>query len=63
MADILCEVQSCHYWAQGDKCAAHEIFVVNNGRASPSMEIGTIGGPHHAQSSEETSCKTFKPRS
>lgn len=63
MADILCEVASCHYWTQGDKCSANKIFVVNNSRVSPSMEIGNIGGQSHAQSSEETSCKTFKPRS
>ncbi|RJG21476.1 DUF1540 domain-containing protein [Paenibacillus thiaminolyticus] len=47
--DVLCEVNSCKYWAAGNKCNASSIFVVNRqGR--------------QASNSEETDCKTFEPK-
>lgn len=61
--EILCEVQSCYFYKEGDRCSAERIYVVNNSRVSPTMEVGTIGGGRHAHSSEETACKTFKPKS
>ena len=61
--EILCEVKSCYFYQDGDRCSANRIYVVNNSRVSPNMEIGSIGGQHHAHSSEETACKTFKPKS
>ena len=46
--DVLCEVSNCTFWQKGNQCTAHEIYVVSNeGQAS---------------TTEETDCKTFKPR-
>lgn len=28
--DVLCEVNSCKYWAAGNNCNASSIYVVNN---------------------------------
>lgn len=47
--DVLCEVSSCKYWDEGNKCSAATIYVV--GRNS-----------RQAQTSEETDCKTFEPK-
>jgi hypothetical protein len=47
--DVLCEVNSCKYWAPGDKCNASSIYVVNN-------------RSKQASSSGETDCKTFEPK-
>ncbi|QAY67659.1 DUF1540 domain-containing protein [Paenibacillus protaetiae] len=47
--DVLCEVNSCKYWAAGNQCAASSIYVVNNRNKS-------------ASHSEETDCKTFEPK-
>ncbi|MFS0838097.1 DUF1540 domain-containing protein [Paenibacillus sp. 1P03SA] len=48
--DVLCEVNSCKYWSNGNKCEAESIYVVS----------------HHdgnkARHSEETDCKTFKSK-
>ena len=46
--DVLCEVNNCKFWANGNKCNATSIYVVNN--------RGT-----NARNSEETDCKTFDP--
>ncbi|CDN44937.1 MULTISPECIES: DUF1540 domain-containing protein [Paenibacillus] len=46
--DVLCEVNSCKNWADGNKCNASSIYVVSHrGQASQS---------------EETDCKTFEPK-
>lgn len=47
--DVLCEVNSCKYWAAGNNCAATSIYVVNNRNKQ-------------ASSSGETDCKTFEPK-
>ncbi|MBB6634418.1 DUF1540 domain-containing protein [Cohnella thailandensis] len=47
--DVLCEVNSCKYWAPGNQCAASSIYVVNN-------------RGDQARSSGETDCKTFEPK-
>lgn len=47
--DVLCEVNSCKYWANGNKCAASSIYVVSN-------------RGKEARHSEETDCKTFEPK-
>ncbi len=47
--DVLCEVNSCTYWAAGNKCNASSIYIVN--RAG-----------QRASNSEETDCKTFQPK-
>ena len=44
--DVLCEVNNCHYWAQGNKCSAEEIYVVSHKGST-------------ASTVEETDCQTF----
>jgi hypothetical protein len=46
--DVLCEVNNCHYWGNGNKCKADAIYVVSH-------------KGEQASNSEETDCKTFKP--
>lgn len=61
--EILCTVNGCYYWNQGNACAASRIMVRNNaetiGRGD--MEIGTIGGEGEARTSNQTLCETFIP--
>ncbi len=45
---ILCEVNNCTYWGDGNKCHADVIYVVS--------QTGD-----QAADSEDTDCKTFKP--
>lgn len=46
--DVLCEVNNCKYWSQGNKCDADAIYVVSH-------------KGKQASSIEETDCKTFVP--
>jgi hypothetical protein len=46
--DVLCEVNNCTYWAQGNNCSAESIYVVSHRGKT-------------ASDSEETDCKTFRP--
>ncbi|WP_209123253.1 DUF1540 domain-containing protein [Alkalihalobacillus sp. BA299] len=46
--DVLCEVDNCKYWANGNKCAADRIYVVSHTGKK-------------AENQEETDCKTFDP--
>ncbi|QCS51614.1 DUF1540 domain-containing protein [Priestia flexa] len=46
--NVLCEVNNCHYWKQGNRCGADEIYVVSHAGKK-------------ASNSRETDCKTFKP--
>ncbi len=46
--DVLCEVNNCQFWANGNKCSADQIYVVS--------QTGDT-----ADSSRETDCKTFEP--
>ncbi len=43
--DVLCEVNSCRHWSNGNKCAAEMIYIVSNQKANTSAE---------------TDCKTFE---
>ncbi|MUT66599.1 DUF1540 domain-containing protein [Paenibacillus sp. NEAU-GSW1] len=47
--DVLCEVNSCKFWAAGNHCHASSIYVVNN-------------RDKQAKHSEETDCKTFESK-
>jgi hypothetical protein len=47
--NVMCEVNNCTYWGQGNLCKADEIYVV-----------GQNG--NQAEDSKETDCKTFKPK-
>lgn len=46
--DVLCEVNNCHYWAEGNLCSADRIYVVSQAGET-------------AENSTETDCKTFVP--
>lgn len=43
--DVLCEVDSCRHWSNGNRCAAEQIYIVSKQQAS---------------TSSETDCKTFE---
>lgn len=60
--EIFCTVNSCYYYASGDKCAASKIMVRNNPTANRDvdMEVGEIGS--QASQSNETLCETFVPK-
>ncbi|MCM3743265.1 DUF1540 domain-containing protein [Sporosarcina luteola] len=45
---ILCEVNNCTYWGEGNNCHAEVIYVVSQ-------------HGNQADDSEDTDCKTFKP--
>ncbi|GGE72960.1 DUF1540 domain-containing protein [Priestia taiwanensis] len=45
--DVLCEVNNCTHWRNGNKCSATQIYVVSHTGA-------------HADRQEETDCKTFE---
>lgn len=46
---VLCEVDNCTYWGHGNICEADQIYVVKN-----------VAEP---ETTEETDCKTFEPKS
>ncbi len=46
--DVLCEVNNCQYWKQGNHCSAEQIYVVSHSGQKADH-------PH------ETDCKTFEP--
>ncbi len=61
---IHCTVDSCHYWASGNKCDANEIVVVSDSFAASAPD--NIDAPRAATLSTtptntcmETCCKTF----
>jgi hypothetical protein len=46
--DVLCEVNNCVHWKQGNNCGATQIYVVSH-------------TGKQADNSKETDCKTFEP--
>ncbi len=47
--DVMCEVNNCTYWSQGNMCQADQIYVVShNGK--------------QASNDEETDCHTFEAK-
>ncbi|NMO97586.1 DUF1540 domain-containing protein [Paenibacillus lemnae] len=47
--DVMCEVNSCRYWAQDNKCSASSIFVASH-------------NPREARKPAETDCRTFEAK-
>ncbi|WNF22177.1 DUF1540 domain-containing protein [Mesobacillus jeotgali] len=45
--DVLCEVNNCQYWKDGNLCSADKIYVVSH-------------AGEQADNSRETDCKTFE---
>lgn len=48
--DVMCEVNSCKYWANENKCKASSISIVSH------------HGSDQARNSQETDCKTFESK-
>ncbi|GLB58611.1 DUF1540 domain-containing protein [Cytobacillus sp. NCCP-133] len=46
--DVLCEVNNCSFWKNGNRCSADQIYVVSHTGET-------------ADNSKETDCKTFEP--
>ncbi|WP_100373838.1 DUF1540 domain-containing protein [Bacillus sp. FJAT-45037] len=46
--DVLCEVNNCVNWSNGNRCEAEKIYVISH-------------KGKQADRSEETDCKTFEP--
>ncbi|WP_100405173.1 DUF1540 domain-containing protein [Bacillus solitudinis] len=46
--DVLCEVNNCTYWEEGNLCQADKIYVVSH-------------TGKQAENQKETDCKTFEP--
>lgn len=63
---VKCKVDSCAYWDEGNICGADGIEVDNSlgmNLGDASMEIGRLGeGEQEAHTSDETCCKTYKPK-
>jgi len=59
---ITCTVDSCRYYAQGDKCEADRVLVNAEGtQGGARMEVGGTGGSS-VNTSSQTRCDTFRPR-
>ncbi|HHZ19648.1 MAG TPA: DUF1540 domain-containing protein [Firmicutes bacterium] len=61
---VRCNVDSCEYWDKGNLCGADGIEVDNTqAMANLDMEVGELGaGANEAARSEETCCRTYKPK-
>lgn len=44
--DVLCEVHNCHFWKEGNLCAADRIYIVSH-------------TGEEAETQKETDCQTF----
>ncbi|HEY8417801.1 MAG TPA: DUF1540 domain-containing protein [Limnochordales bacterium] len=74
MPEVLCTVNNCAYWAEGNRCVAETILVIADEAVArmrkDDQEIGEIGqagqaaqlGHTPARVSKETCCYTFRPR-
>jgi hypothetical protein len=69
---VRCTVDNCHYWGRGNVCDAREILVTSEqvARKYPAnvdtQQLSAIleeVGETPTGSSEETCCKTFRPKS
>ncbi|SFR12856.1 DUF1540 domain-containing protein [Desulfoscipio geothermicus] len=61
---IHCIINNCHYWSQGNKCAANEILVTSDefGANQPDRIDATMAKqltPQPAETCMATCCKTF----
>ncbi|HBX22843.1 MAG TPA: DUF1540 domain-containing protein [Desulfotomaculum sp.] len=64
---IHCLVDTCHYYAQGNKCVANEIMVTNDefGSQQPDRIDAAMAkqlSPTPADTCMATCCKTFVPK-
>lgn len=65
MPEVRCTVSNCHYWDDGNVCAAEAILVISDDAVTRigkhDEEIGEIGHTP-ARVSKETCCYTFRPK-
>jgi len=64
---IMCTVSNCHYWKDGNECAAEEILVTSDSFANyspPSIDATTAStlSATPTNTCMETACKTFVAR-
>ncbi|NLC12225.1 MAG: DUF1540 domain-containing protein [Firmicutes bacterium] len=64
---IHCIVNDCHYWKNGNKCAANEILVATDSFGADNPEeidaqMATQLTPQSAGNCMTTCCKTFVPK-
>lgn len=64
MAQIMCSVNNCNYWDQGNICQASQIFVTGDKYAEQMPDRfdapkASSAKPTPANRCEETACKTF----
>ncbi|MGF7186556.1 hypothetical protein GGQ84_002673 [Desulfitispora alkaliphila] len=61
---IMCSINNCHYWSQGNVCKANKIFVASDevGESAPesfdAMQASTAE-PTPVQNCASSCCKTF----
>lgn len=69
--EVYCTVNNCHWWGDGNVCAASTILITHDSIGanypesvdSPNLEqILNENGETPAESSMATCCKTFTPR-
>lgn len=64
MSPVYCSINNCHYWAEGNACAAQDIMVTSD--VMGSIKGNNVDAPYHAQfpatpvaKCMESCCKTF----
>ena len=71
MTKVLCSVNTCEYWGQGDVCNAETILVNNNASSmedlynteyAVELGIGDQNTGYQPISSSQTCCETMRPR-
>lgn len=61
---IMCSVNNCHYWSQGNVCVANKILVTSDAVGSSADDTydapqASNAAPTPVNSCMETCCKTF----
>ncbi|BCV24342.1 DUF1540 domain-containing protein [Gelria sp. Kuro-4] len=64
---IMCSVNSCHYWKSGNRCDANMIMVTADSFADKAPDridapMASAVGPTPTENCMETCCKTFSPK-
>lgn len=64
---VMCTVNTCHYWNEGNECGAQEILVTSDvfaNYAPPNIDSTTAStlSATPSNAAVETACKTFVPR-
>lgn len=68
MPQVLCSVSNCHYWSEGNRCAADAIMIEIDEHAEAEFHAEFAGEAFDTQHKDEatkasnTCCHTFKPK-